>query len=77
MRSGYVCLRTDDVLTFIAGRNFKNVASLSFRLTGALFFLSFLLLSGLSGLTYRAFGRTKVATKSPKMNCARRTTPRT
>ncbi len=49
MRSGYVCLRTDDVLTFIAGRNFKNVASLSFRLTGALFFLSFFTAVGAFG----------------------------
>src|SRR5947209_8813304 len=49
MRSGYVCLRTDDVLPVIAGRNFNNLAALSLRLTSAVLFFSFFSAASLLG----------------------------
>ena len=49
MRSGYVCLRTDDVLPVIAGRNFNNLAALSLRLTSAVLFFSFFSAASLFG----------------------------
>src|SRR5881227_1668634 len=54
MQTGYVCLRTDDVLAVIAGRNFRNLALPNLRLTSALLFLSLFGAAGLFGANISA-----------------------